>query len=180
MPCWFVFHDPFRKKYPVGPLIPGMPIPKALLRSRYILKSDTIAGLAAEIGVDAAGLEASVEKINAYSHNGKDPEFGRGDSAYDRYYGDSTVTPNPCLGPIDHAPYYAIEIYPGDLGTRGGLRVDAEARVLTESGEPIEGLYAVGNCSAAVMGPTYPGAGGTLGPTMTFGYVVAEKLFGKN
>ncbi|MCH7598377.1 MAG: FAD-binding protein [Myxococcales bacterium] len=180
VPCWFVFHDPFRKKYPVGPLIPGMPIPKALLRSRYILKSDTIAGLAAEIGVDAAGLEASVEKINAYSHNGKDPEFGRGDSAYDRYYGDSTVTPNPCLGPIDHAPYYAIEIYPGDLGTRGGLRVDAEARVLTESGEPIEGLYAVGNCSAAVMGPTYPGAGGTLGPTMTFGYVVAEKLFGKN
>ncbi|MCH7866137.1 MAG: FAD-binding protein [Myxococcales bacterium] len=180
VPCWFVFHDPFRKKYPVGPLIPGMPIPKAFLRSRYILKSDTIAGLAAEMGVDAAGLEASVEKINAYSHNGKDPEFGRGDSAYDRYYGDSTVTPNPCLGPIDHAPYYAIEIYPGDLGTRGGLRVDAEARVLTESGEPIEGLYAVGNCSAAVMGPTYPGAGGTLGPTMTFGYVVAEKLFGKN
>jgi 3-oxosteroid 1-dehydrogenase len=179
VPCWFVFHDPFRKKYPVGPLNPGMPVPKAFLKSKYILKSETIEGLAVEMGADPATLRAAVEKLNEYSQTGKDLEFGRGDSAYDRYYGDSTVTPNPCLGPIEKGPFYAIEIYPGDLGTRGGLNVDAEARVLKESGEYIDGLFAVGNCSAAVMGPTYPGAGGTLGPTMTFGYVVAEHLFDK-
>lgn len=177
VPCWIVFDEAFRKKYPIGPLMPGMPIPKKLKRANYIRQSDTVAGLAAQIGVNPAGLEASVEKLNRYALDGKDPEFRRGDSAYDRYYGDATVTPNPCLGPIDEPPYYAIEIFPGDLGTRGGLNVDADARVLKESGEIIEGLYAVGNCSAAVMGPTYPGAGGTLGPTMTFGFVVAENLF---
>jgi 3-oxosteroid 1-dehydrogenase len=157
-----------------------MPVPKSLLQCGYIRKSETIEGLAADIGVDPVGLVASVEKINAYAKDGKDPEFQRGDSAYDNYYGDSTVTPNPCLGPIDQGPYYAIEIYPGDLGTRGGLSVDEDARVMKESGALIEGLYAVGNCSAAVMGPTYPGAGGTLGPTMTFGYIVAENLFGES
>ena len=177
VPCWFVFHDPFRKKYPVGPFYPGMPISKALKQSGYIRESDTIEGLAEQIGVDPTNLAKSVEKMNGYAKSGKDTEFARGDSAYDRYYGDSTVEPNPCIGPIDTAPYYAIEIYPGDLGTRGGLEVDADARVLKESGEVIEGLFAVGNCSAAVMGPTYPGAGGTIGPAMTFGFVVAEHLF---
>jgi 3-oxosteroid 1-dehydrogenase len=180
VPCWFVFDESFRKKYPVGPFVPGMPIPKALTRANYYRKSDSIEGLAAEIGVDPSGLVSSFEKMNSYAREGKDPEFDRGESAYDRYYGDATVEPNPCLGPIDTPPYYAIETFPGDLGTRGGLNVDADARVLKESGEIIEGLYAVGNCSAAVMGPTYPGAGGTLGPTMTFGFVVAEKLFGKD
>jgi 3-oxosteroid 1-dehydrogenase len=177
VPCWIVFDEAFRKKYPIGPLMPGMPIPKKLKRANYIRQSDTVAGLAAQIGVNPAGLEASVQKMKRYALDGKDPEFRRGDSAYDRYYGDATVMPNPCLGPIDEPPYYAIEIFPGDLGTRGGLNVDVDARVLKESGEIIEGLYAVGNCSAAVMGPTYPGAGGTLGPTMTFGFVVAENLF---
>ena len=178
VPCWFVFDAPFQKKYPVGPFNPGMPISKALLRDGYIKKADTIRELAEIIGVDAEGLEKTVEKMNAYARDGKDPEYGRGDSAYDRYYGDATVEPNPCLGPIDTAPYYAIEIYPGDLGTRGGLEVDENARVLKQDGGAIEGLYAVGNCSAAVMGPTYPGAGGTIGPAMTFGFVVAENLFG--
>ncbi len=180
VPCWFIFDEAFRKKYPVGPLYPGMPISKALKKANYIRQSDTVEGLAEQIGVDPDGLKASVEKMASSAGSGKDPEFGRGDSAYDRYYGDATVEPNPCLGPIEGAPYYAIEIFPGDLGTRGGLEVDGDARVLKESGEVIEGLYAVGNCSAAVMGPTYPGAGGTLGPTMTFGFVVAENLFRQN
>lgn len=179
VPCWYIFDAPFQKKYPVGPFNPGMPISKQLLRDGYIKKGDTIRELAEQIGVDPEALEKSVEKMNAYARDGKDPEFGRGDSAYDRYYGDATVEPNPCLGPIETAPYYAIEIYPGDLGTRGGLDVDQDARVLKQDGSVIEGLYAVGNCSAAVMGPTYPGAGGTIGPAMTFGFVVAENLFGK-
>ncbi|MDP6978579.1 MAG: FAD-binding protein [Myxococcota bacterium] len=178
VPCWFVFDDAFRKAYPVGPLYPGMPVTKSLLSSGYMKKADTIRGLAEQIGVDPNGLEKSVEKMAAYARDGKDPEFSRGEGAYERYYGDATVEPNPCLGPIDTAPFYAIEIYPGDLGTRGGLEVDADARVLKEDGSVIEGLYAVGNCSAAVMGPTYPGAGGTIGPAMTFGFVVAENLFG--
>ena len=179
MPCWFVFGAPFVKKYPVGPFNPGMPVPKALIACGYVKVSDTIEGLSEQINTDPAVLAKSIEKMSGYAKDGKDPEFGRGDSAYDRYYGDATVEPNPCLGPIDTPPYYAIEIYPGDLGTRGGLQVDVDARVLKESGEPIEGLYAVGNCSAAVMGPTYPGAGGTIGPAMTFGFIVAENLFGK-
>jgi 3-oxosteroid 1-dehydrogenase len=177
VPCWFVFDAAFQKNYPVGPFIPGMPITKSLKECGYILESDTVDGLAEKMGVDPAGLKASVEKMSGYAKDGKDPEFGRGESAYDRYYGDATVEPNPCLGPIETAPYYAIEIYPGDLGTRGGLNVDRDARVIKETGEVIDGLYAVGNCSAAVMGPTYPGAGGTIGPAMTFGFVVAENLF---
>ncbi len=180
VPCWFVFDATFHKKYPAGPYYPGMPISKAHLRDGYIKKADSVRELAELMGVDADGLEKTVEKMNAYARDGKDPEFGRGETTYGRYYGDATAEPNPCLGPIDTAPYYAIEIYPGDLGTRGGLDVDENARVLKEDGSTIEGLYAVGNCSAAVMGPTYPGAGGTIGPAMTFGFVVAENLFGES
>jgi 3-oxosteroid 1-dehydrogenase len=180
VPCWMVFDEEFRKKYPVGPLMPGMPIPKKLKQVGYFKQSDTIEGLAKEMGVDATGLAASVEKMNSYAKDGKDLEFGRGDSNYDQYYGDATVTPNPCLGPIEVGPFYGMEVFPGDLGTRGGLDVDEDARVLKENSEIIEGLYAVGNCSAAVMGPTYPGAGGTIGPAMTFGFVVAEKLFSES
>ena len=109
---------------------------------------------------------------------GRDPEFHRGESLFDRYYGDEKVKPNPCLAPLDAPPFYGIETYPGDLGTKGGLKTDVEARVLTEDGKVIPGLYAIGNCAASVMGPTYPGAGGTMGPAMTFAYIVARNLFG--
>jgi 3-oxosteroid 1-dehydrogenase len=102
----------------------------------------------------------------------------RGETIYDRYYGDAKVEPNPCLGPIDTAPYYAIEAFPGELGTKGGLTVDARARVLTEAGEAIPGLYAIGNCSASVMGRSYPGAGATIGPATTFGFIAANDATG--
>ena len=92
----------------------------------------------------------------------------------DRYYGDPRVGPNPCLAPIDRGPFYAIEVFQGDLGTKGGLKTDAGARVLDEAGAVIGGLYAAGNCSSAVMGRTYPGAGGTIGPALTFGFLAAE------
>ena len=106
------------------------------------------------------------------------PDFGRGDTIFDRYYGDTHVTPNPNLGPIDTPPFYGMRIYPGELGTKGGLVVDAKARVLKESGEVIPGLYATGNCSASVMGHTYPGPGSTIGPATTFGYVAARDAIG--
>ena len=106
--------------------------------------------------------------------SGKDPESARGENAFDRFYGDKSVTPNPCMAPIEKPPFYGIEVYPGELGTKGGLKVDERARVLTAAGDQIPGLYAAGNCSSPVMGRTYPGAGSTLGPATTFGYVAAR------
>jgi 3-oxosteroid 1-dehydrogenase len=110
------------------------------------------------------------------ARTGRDEEFRRGDSSYDRYYGDPRVRPNPNLAPLASAPFYAAKIVPGDLGTKGGLRTDGRARVLRTDGTPIPGLYAAGNASASVMGHSYAGAGATIGPAMTFGYIAALDL----
>jgi 3-oxosteroid 1-dehydrogenase len=177
IPCYLVFDARYRRSYPVGPLLPGAQQPDFLLgkalRDGYVKKADTIAGLAAKLGVDPKGLEETVARMNEYAKTGKDREFGRGDTIFDRYYGDDNVQPNPCLAPIAEAPFYGMEAYPGELGTKGGLRTDPDARVLKESGEVIPGLYAIGNCSSPVMGRTYGGAGATLGPATTFGYLAA-------
>ena len=183
VPCYMIFDGTFRKKYPCGPLLPASQqpdwmLPKTLKESGYLKKADTLDSLAAQLGIDAAGLKASVATMNEYARNGRDPEFHRGESLFDKYYGDEKIKPNPCLAPIETPPFYGIIVYAGDLGTKGGLKTDAAARVLKESGDAIPGLYAIGNCSASVMGRTYPGAGGTMGPAMTFGYVVARDLFG--
>ena len=113
--------------------------------------------------------------MNDYAATGKDLEHGRGDVAYDRYYGDPRVEPNPCLAPIDEPPFYAMRLAPGDFGTHGGLATDTSARVMRDDGTAIPGLYAIGNCSAAIL-PTYPGPGSTLGPAMTFGYQAARHI----
>ena len=177
-PIWLVFDGRYRKKYPLGPLPPSTVRPDSKLprkyREQFVRRADTVAALAAQIEVDPGGLARTIERFNGFARAGKDADFGRGDSLYDRYYSDPKVTPNPSLAPLDTAPYYAIPVYPGDLGTKGGLVTDAEARVLRAGGAPIPGLYATGNCMASVMGPTYPGAGGTLGPSMTFGYIAAR------
>ncbi len=178
VPAYLVFDARFRRSYPFGPLLqatqqPDWAIP-ANLKNGYLRKSDTLRGLAAEMGIDPEGLEATVRKVNEYARTGEDLDFHRGENLFDRYYGDKNVRPNPCLAPLAEPPFYAIEAYAGDLGTKGGLRTDARARVLKESGEAFAGLYAIGNCSAAVMGPTYAGAGATLGPAMTFGYLAAH------
>jgi 3-oxosteroid 1-dehydrogenase len=119
-------------------------------------------------------LEATIRRFNESARSGKDADHGRGESLQDRYYGDTVVRPNPCLAPLERAPLYALGVHPGDLDTKGGLRTDTQARVLSNGGEPIPGLYAAGNCSASIMGNTYPGAGGTIGPAMTFGYIAAR------
>jgi 3-oxosteroid 1-dehydrogenase len=119
-----------------------------------------------------------VEKFNRYAATGKDEAFNRGGSAIDTFYGDPSCKPNPSIGPLDKPPYYAVEIWPGDIGTNGGLKTDARARVLREDGSPIEGLYAVGNCAASVMGRSYAGAGATIGPSMVFGYIAARHAAG--
>jgi len=183
VPSYLIFDAEFRKKYPIGPALPGAQQPDWMLSKearRLFTKADTLDELAAKLGIDAAGLKASVAKVNEYARTGKDPDFGRGDTIFDRYYGDSNVTPNPNLAPIEKPPFYGVVTYPGELGTKGGLLTDAKARVLKESGEVIDGLYAVGNCSASVMGRSYPGAGSTLGPAATFGYVAARHAMGKN
>ena len=135
-----------------------------------------MAGLGDTIGVDPAALAKTVTRFNDFARAGHDEEFSRGASAYDRYYGDPRCRPNPNLAPLAKAPFYAVPIVPGDLGTKGGLRTDERARVLREDGSVIGGLYAAGNASASVMGHSYAGAGATIGPAMTFGYIAALDL----
>ena len=177
VPAYLVFDATYRKKYPCGPILqasqqPDWALPKAL--RNYFKKADSLDALAARLGVDAAGLQATVAKFNRYARSGKDGDFHRGETVFDRYYGDEKVLPNACLAPIETPPFYGLEAYPGELGTKGGLKTDSRARVLKETGEPVLGLYAIGNCSASVMGHSYPGAGATIGPAMTFGYIAAR------
>lgn len=177
VPSWFVFDARYRGKYMLGPMMAGKPSADSRLpeNMRKILKkADSLAGLAAQIGVDAAVFAGEIARFNAHAVKGEDPDFGRGSSAYDRHYGDASVTPNPTLAPIAEGPFYAIPIYPCDLGTNGGLQTDDNGQVLDTAGKPLGGLYAVGNVSAAAMGRTYPGAGATLGPAMTFGWLAAR------
>ncbi|MGA0073046.1 MAG: FAD-dependent oxidoreductase [Steroidobacteraceae bacterium] len=176
VPSWFIFDARYRGKYALGPIFPGPPSFDRSIRAsmRAILRSaDSIEALADKIGVPAQALTATVEAFNRHAEAGIDPDFGRGESLYDRYYGDPAVQPNSCLAPLVKAPFYAIPIQPCDIGTNGGLLTDAQARALDESGAPIPGLYAAGNCAASPMGKSYPAAGATLGPGMTFGYLAA-------
>ncbi|KUE87430.1 3-oxosteroid 1-dehydrogenase [Cupriavidus necator] len=179
VPAWMVFDAAFRHKYPCGPILPGsvMPdrgIPASL--SGILVRADSLAQLAQRIGVDAGGLADSVARMNHYAATGVDEEFGKGDNLFDTYYSDPAVRPNPCLAPIGKAPFYAVRIDAGDIGTKGGLVTDASARVLRDDGSAIAGLFAIGNTSASMMGTSYPGAGSTLGPAMTFGFIAADVL----
>lgn len=178
IPAYFIMDQRYRDKYIFGTLFPGQPIPKEYLESGYIRQAPTLEELARQCGIDAKELIETVERFNQFARRGVDEDFHRGDSAYDRYYGDPTVKPNPCLAPIEKPPFYAVPMVPGDLGTKGGLVIDEYARVLRADGKPISGLYAIGNTSASVMGNTYPGPGSTIGPAMTFGYIAAKHIAG--
>lgn len=180
IPAWVIFDGHFRFNYAMGPLMPAQVMPDSRLRKEWLnnlyWKADSLAELAGQIGVDAGGLENTVQNVNEYARTGIDVEFGRGGNVFDRYYGDSNVKPNPCLAPLKKGPYYAMRLDAGDIGTKGGLLTNEHAQVVSQDGEPIPGLYAIGNCSASVMGTSYPGAGGTLGPAMTFGYIAANHI----
>lgn len=162
----------FAKPFPL-PLWPH-------LRSGYLHQGRTPEALAAAIGVDAGGLRATIDRFNDGARRGVDPEFGRGSTAYNRFLGDPAITPNPCVAPLDQAPFYAVKLVLGDLGTFAGIRTDAQARALDASGAPIPGLYAVGNDAASIMGGNCPGGGITLGPAMTFGYIAGRHLAGRD
>jgi 3-oxosteroid 1-dehydrogenase len=182
-PCWLVFDARFRAKFSAGGLMPERIMPDRRLPrdwwDHYVFKAHSLPALAAKIGVPTPALQQTVTRMNEYARAGKDPEFGRGGNAYDRFFGDPTSKPNPSLGALDQAPYYAVPINLGDLGTKGGLKADAQARVLDTRGEPIAGLYAAGNAAGSPFGNCYPGAGGTIGPALTFGYVAAGHIAGQ-
>ncbi|MEU9948737.1 FAD-binding protein [Streptomyces sp. NPDC047939] len=171
--AWFVMDAKARARYPFAQILPGMPFPKAFYENGTVHRADTVAGLARSIDVPADALTETVERFNGFARTGKDTDFARGDSAYDRYYGDPTMK-NPNLDELDKAPYYAIRIEVGDLGTKGGLVCDENSRVLREDGSAVAGLYATGNTSAAVMGNEYAGPGATIGPAIVFGYLAAR------
>jgi len=152
---------------------------KAMQREGIMVKSGSIEQLATEIGIDPARLSATVERFNGFARAGVDGDFGRGNSAYDRYYSDPLVHPNPNLGPLEKGPFTAVKVVIGDLGTKGGVVTDADGRALRADGSVIEGLYSAGNNSASVMGRTYPGPGSTIGPAVVFGLRAARQMAGE-
>lgn len=168
---FMVFDERFRRCYAFATLKPDQ-----RQTPDWVHVGDTLAELAANAGIDATGLTAQVERFNKFAANGIDEEFHRGESRHDRHYGDATHGPNPCLGELIQPPFYAIPVIVGTLGTRGGLQTDTRGRVLDNAGTPIAGLYACSNAMAAATGSGYPGAGGTLGPNLTSGYVAGKDI----
>lgn len=172
---WMITAGPYNKRYfRTFSIMPGLM--KGLQENGLMAKAKTLPELAKKIGVDPRVLDQTVERFNGFARTGIDQDFGKGNSAYDRYYGDPTVRPNPCLGPFEKGPYTAYKLVAGDLGTKGGVITDVDARVLREDGSVIEGLYAAGNTTATVMGHTYPGPGSTIGPAAVFGLRGARRM----
>ncbi len=171
VPSWLVADVRHARRYLNSSLVSGR---KKWRRAGLLLRADTLTGLAEQMGLPEGALEATVQRFNGFARTGVDEDFNRGATAYDNYYGDPGVKPNPNLGPLEKGPFCAIRLYPGDLGTKGGLLTDEHARVLREDGSFIPGLYAAGNTTASVMGRTYPGAGSTIAPAMVFGYLAAR------
>lgn len=176
--AWLICDHPTIRKYGLGYAKPA-PVPlQPHIASGYVVKGNTLGELAAKAGIAAAALEKTIVDYNSGARNGQDPQFGRGATSFNRYLADSEHKPNPCIGPIETGPYYALKIVMGDLGSFDGLSTDVSGQVLNEAGAPIPGLFAVGNDRASMMGGNYPGAGITLGPIMTFAYIAGRKLAG--
>jgi len=179
-PCWLIFDAVARKRYPIGALLPSAlwpdwRLPREWLDNAYY-RAQTLSELADKIEVDPATLSATIERFNQFAATGVDEDFGRGANVYDQFFGDPRNRPNSNLGAVATAPFYAMRLDIGDIGTKGGVKTDANGAVLGKDGKPIAGLYATGNVSGAVTYDSYPGAGATLGPAMTFGLVAAEHI----
>lgn len=173
---WLLCDHHTLRTYGLG-CVPPFPMPIGrYVRSGYLRRGKTVDELAFKIGVTPAVLRSTIDEFNKSAVRGEDPKFGKGSKAYNRYQGDALHKPNPCVGPIQSGPLYAIKLVVGDIGTFAGLATDRECRVLTEDLKPIGGLYAVGNDVSSIMGGNYPGAGITLGPALTFGYVAGNSI----
>jgi succinate dehydrogenase/fumarate reductase flavoprotein subunit len=164
--------------YGLGRIQPFTWNPGRHVKRGELIAAQNIEALADAIGVERAALAATLAGYNDHARAGLDPEFCRGETIYQRHLGDSSHSPNPCVAPIERAPFFALRIYPADLGTAVGLRTDAQARVLRDDGTPVAGLYACGNDMGSIMNGNYPGPGITLGPALVFGYIAGRQLAG--
>jgi 3-oxosteroid 1-dehydrogenase len=178
IPSWMIMDSQFLQNYMLADTMPGRKKPQAWSDVGYLRQADTIEGLAGACGLDPAALKAATERFNGFARQGRDEDFHRGARAYDRWLGDPTHGPNAALGTVEKAPFYAVQVVPGDVGTYGGVVTDAHARVLMADGSVLRGLYATGTTTASAMGRTYPGAGCSIGPSFTFGYVAAKHAAG--
>ncbi|MEB3030313.1 3-ketosteroid-delta-1-dehydrogenase [[Mycobacterium] nativiensis] len=177
---WMIFDQQYRNSYLLAAeLFPRMPIPKTWYDAGIAHRADDLPTLASAIGVDPSTFVATLGRFNELARKGVDADFNRGVSAYDRYYGDPTIAPNPNLRPLEAGPFYAVKVVLSDLGTCGGLRADTRGRVLREDGSVVDGLYAIGNTAANAFGASYPGAGATIGQGLVFGYIAALHAAGK-
>ncbi|MBV1686454.1 FAD-dependent oxidoreductase [Novosphingobium sp. G106] len=179
VPAWIIMEARHRKYYPWGTVPPRI-MPASWLNSGYMKRDDTLEGLAGQCGIDPIGLRRTVERFNAFAAAGHDADFRRGARAYDRYQADPRVKPNPSLGPLSQAPFYAVQIVPGDVGTAGGLMADPAGRALDSAGRPIAGLYVCGNAAAPVFGAFYPGPGASIAASFVFGYLAVRHMAGSN
>jgi succinate dehydrogenase/fumarate reductase flavoprotein subunit len=175
-PCWLICDAVAMGKYGMGLARPRPVDNGTLIKAGYLHCADTAEQLATLIGIDPQGLDTTLAQHNAGARDGIDHEFGKGGNAYNRSLGDPYQQPNPCLAPLSKAPWYAIQIFPGDLGSARGLVTDRNANVLNQDGAPIAGLYAAGNDMNSIMDGTYPGPGITIGPALTFGYIAASHI----
>lgn len=176
VPAWLICDKTCLWKYGMGAVRPFTRSLAPPLASGYLARGQTVRELAAALGIDASGLERTVERYNADARSGIDAQFHKGSNAYHKYVGDPAHLPNPCVAPLEHPPYYGLGVYPGDLGTVAGLRTNEHAQVLSAAGTPIAKLYACGNDMSSIMAGAYPGPGITLGPALTFGYVAAMHI----
>ena len=176
IPAWLVCDGTFINKYGLGRVPPGGWRLQRFVASGYLVEATSIEELARKIEVDPAGLHQTVQQQNRYAQTGEDEEFGKGSTEFDRNNGDAQNAPNPCLARIDTPPFYAMAVYPSTLGSSVGLRADADGRVLTQTGEPIAGLFACGSDMASIMRGHYPGPGINLGPALVFAYRAAKAM----
>jgi 3-oxosteroid 1-dehydrogenase len=172
-PSWMILDSTHRHRYPLVGAPPGL-TPRAWLKSGFVKKASTIDELARECGIDAATLQRTVARFNSFAVTGRDEDFGRGESSYDRFFADETQRPNPCLGALESGPFYAVQVFVADVATVGGVATDAHARVLREDGSVIDGLYSAGVGAGTITGRIYPAPGASIANTMVFGYVAAE------
>lgn len=176
LPAWWIVDQAHVDRYGLNGQPPGAPVPAEWVEHGFAHVAPSLAELAEALGVPADNLAQTVERFNAFANTGVDADFGRGDNAFDLFFGDPEVGPNPALAPLTTGPFYALPMVLGDLGTKGGLRADAHARVLDADERPIPGLYAAGNIMASWTGSCYPGPGAPIGSSMVFGYLAAQDM----